>query len=159
MSQLDRIFTQTCVCGRTFTGLTTFTRHEKGCTKGKKCLSGALSRAKEVYRNKKVRVHGTVDSGQVQDLEVEAPNVAMLSQRVEVEEESNGVCEWPSEADCPLILLYIGIRSTLNHKTVMILCLWPSEDLGAYTAGYQHATRTSYQSPPGCYLPWMLEEA
>ena len=95
MSQLDRIFTQTCVCGRTFTGLTTFTQHEKGCTKGKKHLSGALSRAKEVYRNKKARVHGTVDSGQVQGLEVEVPNSAILSQRVdaEEEEESNGVCK------------------------------------------------------------------
>ena len=95
MSQLDRIFTQTCVCGRTFTGLTTFTQHEKGCTKGKKRLSGALSRAKEVYQNKKARVHGTVDSGQVQGLEVEVPNSAILSQRVdaEEEEESNGVCK------------------------------------------------------------------
>ena len=93
MSQSDRIFTQTCVCGQMFTGLTTFTRHEKGCIKGKKRLSGALSRAKEVYRNKKVRVHGTADSGHVQGLEVEVPNLAVLSQRVEAEEESNGVCE------------------------------------------------------------------
>ena len=61
--------------------------------KGKKCLSGALSRVKEVYQNKKVCVHGTVDLSQVQGLEVEAPNVAMLSQQVEVKEESNRVCE------------------------------------------------------------------
>ena len=40
-------------------------------------------------------MHGTVDSGQVQGLEVEVPNSAILSQRVdaEEEEESNRVCK------------------------------------------------------------------
>ena len=49
MSDLDKVFIQTCVCGCTFTGLNALTRHEKSCVKGKKCLSGVLSRAKEAY--------------------------------------------------------------------------------------------------------------
>ena len=42
------------MCGHTFTGLHAFTWHEKGCVKGKKRLSGALSRAKEAYQSKKL---------------------------------------------------------------------------------------------------------
>ena len=61
MSDLDKVFSQTCVCGRTFIGLNTFTRHEKGCMKGKKRLSGALSRAKEMYWSKKARTEGPVE--------------------------------------------------------------------------------------------------
>ena len=49
-------FTQTCVCGREFGDLGAFTRHEKGCHKGKKRLSNALSKAKEVYRAKKAKL-------------------------------------------------------------------------------------------------------
>lgn len=53
-------FTQTCLsCGRAFSDLGGFTRHEKGCNKGKKRLSSALSKAKEVYRAKKARLTGT----------------------------------------------------------------------------------------------------
>ena len=49
-------FTQTCVCGRVFSDLDAFTRHEKGCRKGKKRLSSALAKAKEVYQAKKVKL-------------------------------------------------------------------------------------------------------
>lgn len=48
--------TKTCVCGRTFTDLGGFTRHEKSCRRGKKRLSEALTRAKEVYHAKKARL-------------------------------------------------------------------------------------------------------
>lgn len=48
-------FHQTCVCGRQFTDLGPFTRHEKGCSKGKKRLSGALAKAKEIYQRKRAR--------------------------------------------------------------------------------------------------------
>jgi hypothetical protein len=52
----DTILTNTCVCGRTFFDLGGFTRHEKSCRKGKKRLSTALARAKEVYQVKKARL-------------------------------------------------------------------------------------------------------
>ena len=52
----DTTFTQTCVCGRVFSDLGAFTHHEKGCRKGKKCLSNALTRAKEIYQAKKVKL-------------------------------------------------------------------------------------------------------
>ena len=58
MSDLDKIFFQTCVCGHTFTGLNALTQHEKSCVKGKKCLSGALSRAKEAYQRKRFAFKG-----------------------------------------------------------------------------------------------------
>ena len=56
MSDSDVIFTKTCVCGRTFTDLGGFTRHEKSCCKGKKRLISALTKAKEVYQTKKARL-------------------------------------------------------------------------------------------------------
>ena len=49
-------FFQTCVCGRSFCCVSDFTKHERGCTKGKKRLSGALSKAREVYQRKKLRM-------------------------------------------------------------------------------------------------------
>jgi hypothetical protein len=52
----DTIFMKTCVCGRTFTDLGGFTRHEKSCSKGKKRLSGALTRVKEAYQVKRTRL-------------------------------------------------------------------------------------------------------
>ena len=52
----ETAFTQTCVCGRVFSDLGAFTRHEKGCRKGKKRLSSALAKAKEVYRAKKAKL-------------------------------------------------------------------------------------------------------
>ena len=51
----DGTFTQTCVCGRVFSDLGAFTRHEKGRCKGKKRLSSALTKAKEVYQAKKAK--------------------------------------------------------------------------------------------------------
>jgi hypothetical protein len=50
------MFSQTCVCGRMFTDLGGFTRHEKGCCKGKKRLFNALNKAKEVYQAKRARL-------------------------------------------------------------------------------------------------------
>ena len=64
----DSVFTQTCVCGRTFTGLNAFTWHEKGCAKGKKRLAGALSRAKEAYRSKKACIQEPIASDQAVQL-------------------------------------------------------------------------------------------
>ena len=86
MSDLDRVFSQTCVCGCTFTALPSFTWHEKGCVKGKKHLAGALLRAKEVYRNKKIRIWGAMDSGQAGIPEADAPNLAILEHRTKAEE-------------------------------------------------------------------------
>lgn len=51
----DRVFTQTCVCGRAYADIGAFTRHEKGCRKGKKRLSGALARVREIYHAKRAR--------------------------------------------------------------------------------------------------------
>ena len=48
-------FFQTCVCGCSFSRVSDFTKHERGCTKGRKRLSGVLSKAKEVYQRKKLR--------------------------------------------------------------------------------------------------------
>ena len=49
-------FHQICVCGRSFSRISDFTKHERGCIKGKKRLSGALSKAKEMYERKKLRM-------------------------------------------------------------------------------------------------------
>lgn len=55
-SMSDPIFSQTCVCGRMFTDLGGFTRHEKGCRKGKKRLSTALNNAKKAHQAKRARL-------------------------------------------------------------------------------------------------------
>ncbi|KIJ61919.1 hypothetical protein HYDPIDRAFT_95568 [Hydnomerulius pinastri MD-312] len=54
------VFSQTCICGRAFSDLGTFTCHEKGCRKGKKRLASALEKAKEVYHGKKARLAGSL---------------------------------------------------------------------------------------------------
>ena len=61
------------MCGHTFTGLNALTWHEKSCVKGKKHLSGVLSRAKEAYQSKKVRIQGPVDSDPAGVLEADQP--------------------------------------------------------------------------------------
>ena len=53
---MTETFRQNCVCGRSFSRISDFTKHECGCAKGKKRLSGALVKAKEVYQRKKLRV-------------------------------------------------------------------------------------------------------
>lgn len=40
-----------------FTNIGAFSWHEKGCKRGKKCLSSTLERAKEVYQHKRIQVH------------------------------------------------------------------------------------------------------
>ena len=52
----ETAFTQTCVCGRVFSDLGAFTRHEMGCRNGKKRLSSALAKVKEVYWAKKAKL-------------------------------------------------------------------------------------------------------
>ena len=47
-------FFQSCnYCGRVYTQAGPFTRHAKLCTKGKKRLASALSKARDVYRSTK----------------------------------------------------------------------------------------------------------
>ena len=52
---MSATFSQTCICGHIFTDVGAFSRHEKGCKRGKKCLSSALAKAKEIYQNKRIR--------------------------------------------------------------------------------------------------------
>lgn len=53
---MSTIFSQMCVCGHVFSDIGAFTRHEKTCKRGKKCLLGTLEKAKEIYQSKKSRL-------------------------------------------------------------------------------------------------------
>ena len=53
---MSTTFSQTCICGHIFTDISAFSRHEKGCKKGKKRLSSALERARAIYQNKRTRM-------------------------------------------------------------------------------------------------------
>jgi hypothetical protein len=53
---MSETFRQVCICGRSFSDAGAFTRHHKTCQKGRKRLSSALIRAKEIYENKKRRI-------------------------------------------------------------------------------------------------------
>ncbi|KIJ62523.1 hypothetical protein HYDPIDRAFT_168929 [Hydnomerulius pinastri MD-312] len=75
----DETFCQTCVCGRTFTGISAFTRHERGCKRGKKRLSGALARAREVYQSKRIRIQEPVDQAAILETDLD-PEPGNLSQ-------------------------------------------------------------------------------
>ena len=51
---MSQEFFQSCgYCGRVYTEAGPFTRHAKLCTKGKKRLASALSKAREIYRSNK----------------------------------------------------------------------------------------------------------
>ncbi|KAI6016068.1 hypothetical protein BKA83DRAFT_4060484 [Pisolithus microcarpus] len=52
---VEATFSQNCVCSRVFSDLGAFTRHEKGCCKGRKRLASALEKVKQAYRSKKAR--------------------------------------------------------------------------------------------------------
>ncbi|KIK11214.1 hypothetical protein PISMIDRAFT_19728 [Pisolithus microcarpus 441] len=52
---MSREFAQVCICGRSFSDIAAFTRHNRNCQRGKKRLSGALTRVKEIYQNKRPR--------------------------------------------------------------------------------------------------------
>lgn len=52
---MAREFAQVCICGRSFSDIAAFTKHNRDCRRGKKRLSDALLVAKEVYRNKRSR--------------------------------------------------------------------------------------------------------
>jgi len=101
MSDLDQVFIQTCVCGRTFTGLNAFTWHEKSCVKGKKRLSGALSRAKEAYQSKKARIQGPVDPDPDQLAESEQPSLCHSPNlaTIKFQAESTDKCQAETESD------------------------------------------------------------
>jgi hypothetical protein len=49
-------FCETCVCGRTFSQPGGLHCHRRSCPKAKKQLSGALTKAKEVFGRKKRRL-------------------------------------------------------------------------------------------------------
>jgi len=49
-------FCETCVCGRTFSQPGGLHCHRRSCPKAKKRLSGALTKAKEVFGRKKRRL-------------------------------------------------------------------------------------------------------
>ena len=151
MSDSDKTFTQTCICGCIFTGLTAFTWHEKGCVKGKKHLSGALSKAKEVYRNKKVHVQGAMDLGQ----DALESNLAILEQQAKehgpvdpafVERESNTVCKWHFDQGC--------YTDVLTHWNKDHIEPQPSDDSLPLA---QQRPRHLHQRLPACYRDFLPE--
>lgn len=52
---MSREFAQVCVCGRSFSDIAAFTKHNRDCRRGKKRLSDALTVAKEIYKTKRPR--------------------------------------------------------------------------------------------------------
>ncbi|KAF9227536.1 hypothetical protein BS17DRAFT_793237 [Gyrodon lividus] len=69
----------TCICGCSFSEVGSMRRHEKGCAKGKKRLSGALEKAKEVYHRKKLCY--TVWAGACNGIQAEISDSLPLAQR------------------------------------------------------------------------------
>ena len=101
MSDSDQVFIQTCVCGCMFTGLNAFTWHEKSCVKGKKRLSGALSRAKEACQSKKARIQGPVDPDPDQLAELGQPSLCHSPNlaTIKFQAESTDKCQAETESD------------------------------------------------------------
>jgi hypothetical protein len=55
---LQQGWSETCVCGRTFTSTYGFTNHQRHCSKVKKRLACDLAKAKEAQRAKRRRISG-----------------------------------------------------------------------------------------------------
>jgi hypothetical protein len=60
-------FSETCLCGKSFSLPGTYTHHKRNCINTKKRLAGALEKAKEVWIIRKRRRLGTSESIQVQN--------------------------------------------------------------------------------------------
>jgi hypothetical protein len=55
-------FSETCLCGKSFSLPGTYTHHKRNCQKTKKRLAGALEKAKEVWIIRKRRRLGTLEN-------------------------------------------------------------------------------------------------
>jgi hypothetical protein len=78
-------FSEACICGRTFIQPSALHYHQRSCTKTKKRLAGALSKAKETWRRKKRRIlepEPETPSQEVVDHDNESQNVVMNSSEV-----------------------------------------------------------------------------
>ncbi|KIJ57630.1 hypothetical protein HYDPIDRAFT_34927 [Hydnomerulius pinastri MD-312] len=97
---MSDLITSTCVCGRSFTQDAAYMKHLKGCTKGKKCLSSVLARAKESYEHKKHRL-GDSDlepsSAQDHNFRFQDLQAATATEDAAGGQTSNGTFREPSE--------------------------------------------------------------
>ena len=84
---------QVCVCGCSFSDPGAFKRHEKNCQKGKKCLSSVLTKAKELYQQKKAHVQNASESTAGSPV-VDDPNVGLSPDlRVSREHVDSGISQ------------------------------------------------------------------
>ncbi|KIJ10084.1 hypothetical protein PAXINDRAFT_16878 [Paxillus involutus ATCC 200175] len=71
----NQAFSQECTqCWCSFSDLGAFTKHGRTCKKGKKQLSTALAKAKELYRNKKPRLDDTPRAHSFSHEDADLPN-------------------------------------------------------------------------------------
>jgi hypothetical protein len=89
---MSEAFCQVCICGRSFSDAGAFTRHHKTCQKGRKRLSSALLRVKEVYQSKKRRV-GPLESETSAELH---RDVAAVQETVQTEDSTTASSSGPS---------------------------------------------------------------
>jgi hypothetical protein len=71
---------EACICGRTFIQPSALHYHQRSCTKTKKRLAGALSKAKEAWGRKKRRIlepEPEAPSQETVDRDNESQNVVM----------------------------------------------------------------------------------
>ena len=85
----DRSFSETCICGRTFSRHNAYNYHWHGCKNRKKCLSEALVKVKELQINKikRRRIDG---SGQGQK---QLPPMGERSLDI-AEHSGRKICKW-----------------------------------------------------------------
>jgi hypothetical protein len=81
---LPPAWSQSCICGRIFSVPQAYTCHKRSCLKTKKRLSGALEKAKDVWKANKRRkteemVHRAATSSSIQLVAAEPPlNITFL---------------------------------------------------------------------------------
>lgn len=95
---MSREFAQVCICGRSFSNIAAFTKHNRNCQRGKKRLSDALVVAKEIYQNKRPRRLQADGDEEVTQSASESHENATTSAKDPNEGESSGSYEM-QEAD------------------------------------------------------------
>ena len=74
----------TCLCGRIFSQDNAYGSHQRSCKHGKKCMSGALDKAKEIFARKKQKITHVALASTVTTTAITPVPTAQLSAEVEV---------------------------------------------------------------------------
>src|SRR5215472_6426550 len=75
---LNQAFSETCLCGRSFSQIYALANHRRACKQSKKRLSSALSQAKELWVDRKCPRQAPCEPPQIDRFAEEEVNISFL---------------------------------------------------------------------------------